>query len=323
VSDDTQREDLTILALLDSLQEGAEDGLPTSASAAGGDEAGETLARLYTEVLGLIPLELAPAAPSPGVRERILALVTDETQEIGAPLEAAAAPPGRPTRVAPPAISTAPSGPVAPAVAASTAPSAPVFPAFLPPPRARRWPLGLAAALILALLGTSFWLWTGVQQQGVTIDRLAQELASEKSRVAELTREHQQAATQLAALQSNFGLVTSPAVEISPMKPVGASPQPQARGVLWVAADHQHWYLAVHDLQPLGEGRRYNLWFVADAGTVNGGTFDAQPGAPVNLSSEHMPAGTKAVVITLEPAQGAPAPSGPEVLRATGKIQIL
>jgi hypothetical protein len=36
-----------------------------------------------------------------------------------------------------------------------------------------------------------------------------------------------------------------------------------------------------------------------------------------------MPADTKDVVITLEPAQGSPAPSGPEVLRAAAVYQII
>jgi hypothetical protein len=35
-----------------------------------------------------------------------------------------------------------------------------------------------------------------------------------------------------------------------------------------------------------------------------------------------MPAGTKAIIITLEPP-GAPAPSGPEVLRASPPVKIL
>src|SRR5262249_2488627 len=107
------------------------------------------------------------------------------------------------------------------------------------------------------------------------------------------------------------------------MKPAESSPQPQAKGILYVADDHQHWYLSVHDLLPLSAGERYNLWFVSDHGAVSGGSFDARPGSPVNLSSEHMPADTKAVVTPLQPGAGAPAPSGPEVLRATGKVQIL
>ena len=62
--------------------------------------------------------------------------------------------------------------------------------------------------------------------------------------------------------------MTSPAVLVSPMRPVvrpGQPPlQPDARGVLFVAADHQHWYMSLQGLQPVPAGQVYKLWFVAD-----------------------------------------------------------
>src|SRR3954453_17343246 len=47
-----------------------------SAAEPRGDETAETLGRLYTEVVGLIPYELAPAVPRAETRRRILAAVT-------------------------------------------------------------------------------------------------------------------------------------------------------------------------------------------------------------------------------------------------------
>lgn len=311
MSEPLQDEDRTILAVLEALETAADADSPAGA-AAPGDE-GETLARLYTEVLGLLPLALAPVVPPPALKQRILALTGDETQELdGSPAAEEAPSAASPGRVAAPVYAM-------PAAAAAT-----LEPARRQ--RASRWPLALAASLALALLGVSAWsawLYGGMRLQGATIDNLTRELQGVQARAESLAEQQAAAEAQLAELKANFGLVTSPAVEMNAMRPAEQSPQPQARGVLYVAADHQHWYLSVHGLEPLGNGRQYQLWFMTDTEAVSGGTFDARPGSPVNLSSEHMPAGTKAVVITMEPGSGAPAPSGPEVLRATGKVQVL
>lgn len=64
-------EDLTILAAVESL----ELGIDAPRGASGRDETAETLTRLYTEVLGLVPFELEPVAPAPEVRQRLLAAI--------------------------------------------------------------------------------------------------------------------------------------------------------------------------------------------------------------------------------------------------------
>ena len=65
---DTTSEDRTILAAIEALER----GIDASAGAPRGDEAAETLARLYTEVLGLLPYGLEPAEPSPEIRQRLM-----------------------------------------------------------------------------------------------------------------------------------------------------------------------------------------------------------------------------------------------------------
>jgi len=121
-------------------------------------------------------------------------------------------------------------------------------------------------------------------------------------------------------MRVNFALVTAPAVKVSPLRPVDE--QSPARGILFVAADNQHWYLAVHDLPPAPEGRDYQLWWVAEEGTFSGGVFDLEAGEKKELYSETMPAGTRDVLITLEPARGVSKPTGPEILRAAGVYQL-
>lgn len=297
MNEDPSPEDRTILAALEELETGTVQ--PAT-------EADETLARLYTEVLGLIPYELEAAAPRPEVRSRLLSMITgDETQE----MDPRPAPP-------PPAVPA----PVQPAPVPR-----PVTSREMPAARgmamsARRrsvWPMALAATLILALGALSGWLFLRQERMEETIARLETELATER-REAEQSVTGMQ--TAMERMRVNFSLVTAPAVKVSPLRPVDQ--QSQARGILFVAADNQHWYLAVHDLPPAPPGRDYQLWWEAAEGTFSGGVFDPAAGEKMELYSETMPAGTRNVMITLEPDRGVARPTGPEVLRAAGVYQL-
>ncbi len=350
---ETHPEDLTILAAVAALERGNETppDAPRTAEGNGTTEAAEaeqTLARLYTEVLGLIPYELEPVAPAPDARARLLAAVRGEKSAepatppeardnsrptLAEPIRLTSIPPIQPPRPeptaapGPPPVRSAPpaGGPVRTTTQEMRVPR----PTSLTPPprravRPARWPLALAASLALLFAGLSGWLYTQLGQQRDTIDALGRQLDREQSRVDSAVRQARQATADALSLQEKFALVTSPAVEASPMRPPGASPlQPAARGVLFVAADHQHWYLCLHGVAPAPAGQTYKLWFVADPGNpVSGGTFTARPGAPVELSSKQMPAGTKAVMVTLEADPKAEKPAGPEVLRAAGVYQL-
>ncbi|HEX4959864.1 MAG TPA: anti-sigma factor [Thermoanaerobaculia bacterium] len=311
-------EDLTILAVVETLERGNEDpGAPRTG------DAEETLARLYTEVLGLVACELAPVSPSAGAKARLLAAVRGET----------VAPPPTPQAMRDPAPPTLPepirltSVPAQPARSGGI-PTPVRRPASLTPPprravRPSRWPLVLAASLAFLFAGLSAWLYTELDRQRDTIEALGRQMDRERSRVDGAIRQARRAEADAMSMQEKFALVTSPAVEASPMRPAGATPlQPAARGVLFVASDHQHWYLCLHGMAPAPQGKTYKLWFVADGGTVSGGVFTARPGEPVELSSKQMPAGTKAAVITLEDDPQAAKPAGPEVLRAAGVYQL-
>lgn len=301
-------DDAIILAVLEALEDRrhGRDGEPLLPPAGSGPEA-ETLLRLYSEAVGLVPVELEPVNPSPEVRQRLLATIAgDETQEVPQDVML----PRPPARLEPAAVPLAPVAPPLPTAFARVEPRRP----------ARRWPLALAAALAVAFLGLSAWLFLGLLQQDEQISRLAAQLEEQRQRVREL----ESAGAELAALRDRLGLVVSPAVEVCPLRPPSdAAPQPHARGVLFVAADHQHWYLSVQGLAPAGPGRSYQLWFIADGRPVPAGTFEAEPDTPVDLSSETMPRGTKGVAITLEPEGGRPQPTGPEVLRDAGVFQVL
>lgn len=303
MSQEPNSEDLTILAAIENLERGAD---PSTAGGPRGDETAETLARLYTEVLGLIPSELEPVAPSPGSRERLLAAI-------------GAAPGSRATdsRPAPaPSPAAAPAAPTAP-----TAITEAVRPRVAPGPlprRQSRWPLALAAALALVFAGTSVWLWLAQQGQRAEIAQLRQELDAQRqaaARAAQAAQEGEQARTEMEKMRDQFALVTSPAVEILPLRPVGDR-QVNARGLLFVAPDHQHWYLSLEGLQPPAPGQVYKLWWVTEQGPLDAGSLVAQSGEKIQMSSDQMPAGLREVVVTLEPSGGSPTPTGPRVLQA-------
>ncbi len=84
--------------------------------------------------------------------------------------------------------------------------------------------------------------------------------------------------------------------------------------MLYVADDHQHWYLRARNLPAPGEGRAYQLWFLVGNDPVHAGTFELQ-GDEAVMSSPTMPAGTTAALITIEPTGVATErPQGPVVL---------
>lgn len=297
MNQDLSTEDRTILAALES---GSNE--PVAA-----EEAAETLARLYTEVMGLVAYELEPAAPRPDVKARLLAEIRGET----------APPAPRPE----PRAAPAPIPPVPASRAAASREMPAATRAAAAPRRRGAWPLALAATLALALGGLSLWLILEWAEQASTLASLQRELAETRRQAEQSEARVRELSGSMARMEENFTLVTSAAVTVSPLRP--AEESSAARGMLFVAADHQHWYLSVHDLAPAAAGRDYQLWWVTDQGMVSGGTFEARQGEKVELSSETMPANTRDVMITLEPEGGARTPTGPEVLRGAGVYQIL
>jgi hypothetical protein len=193
------------------------------------------------------------------------------------------------------------------------------------PARASRWPLALAAVLALALLGLSAWLYSQVGAQRATIADLRHQLSFERARSEGAVAKVRQLENAGFDLRQDLNLVSSRAVLVSPMRPAappGQPPlQPDAHGMLFVAADHQHWYLSLQGLQPAPEGQVYKLWFVAGR-PVSSGSFTARPGEPMDLSSQRMPPGTKGAMVTLERDPNAPAPAGPTILQAAPPYAI-
>ncbi len=302
-------EDLAILEALDAFAMG-------EGSAKG--SADEVLRRLYVEVLGLLPTSLDQEVPDDRVWQRLAA-------DLGFPAMAAESA-SVPAAEAP----MAPADPMAPA---APMPAMPLVSPIEFPPVTRsttvpfapagsrtamrhhsRWPLALAATLAFALAGLSLYLLRNLDEQSDQVAALYVKLAAAERQTADA----QQAKKKLEEMEGKYSLVTDPGVSINRLAPAAEQIQSDARGILFVAADHSHWVLSLSNLHPTETGQGYQLWFMGETAAVSGGTFTARPGEVVKLSAESMPAGTKAVLITLEPAAGSPLPSGPKVLTTVG-----
>jgi hypothetical protein len=157
-------------------------------------------------------------------------------------------------------------------------------------------------------------LWQLQQGQRAEVAELRQELETQRQLAARVSEEGLQARTEMEKMRARFALVTSPAVEIRPLRPVGGG-QLQARGMLFVAPDHQHWYLSLEGLKPPTGGGVYKLWWVTEEGALDAGSVLAQSGEKVQMGSDAMPAGITDVVLTLEPDPGSARPTGTEILR--------
>ena len=281
-----------------------------------GDEGEAALRRQDLEAIAALALAL-PAEPAPAaLRRRLLAsLAGDETQQVP-PLTppqalAAAVEPAAPR----PSAAGGPPREVRPARPTAGRAGVPPAPALLAPrlgARDRGEPRGARLA------GASALLWRDL---AATRERLAEseraraELAAEVAAAEARQASGVETAAELGALREQLAIVTASGTELCAMRPAGARPvAPEAKGLLWVAEDHQHWYLRADGLQPLGQGRVYQLWFLVGDRAVSAGAFELRGDEGV-LTSPTMPAGTSAAMVTVE-AEGAvrERPSGPVVL---------
>ncbi len=285
------------------------------------DEVEEVLRRLNLEALGLLAWGLEAEAPNPEIRQKLLSRLGDDTQEVAPVREpvgssetanAAAAPAESDQRAAAPADAEV--RPAAPIVA---------FPQGGAAARRRSpWPKLLAAVFALAAAGLGFWaawLSSELGSSRARIARIEGELARiEREHVVERTA----LASSLAAAESRFQLATAPGATLFALRPAAGSRQPLAKGALMVAADHQHWQLEIHGLEPEPADRDYQLWFMVDGLPLSGGVFEGRHDGAATLADARMPAGTTAVAVTLERRGGVPAPTTPILLAGDRPVTL-
>ena len=182
-------------------------------------------------------------------------------------------------------------------------------------PRATRWLLPLAAGLALTVLGLAASMVSTVRDQ-------REQLASLRAEVQRLSLAPTAALeSDLEAVRDNLGLVSSRGVEICALRPTKAagSGSDGPYGLLFLAADHQHWYVRVGGLEPAPD-RFYRVWFETEDGLVPAGNL---LGAELELSSPTMPEGTRAVHVSLESEPAPAVPSDEIVLFGDDMIRLL
>jgi len=251
------------------------------------DDASESLQRSYLEIVGLLPYELDPVEPSSATKEKLMASLKGEGEGWEAKRQEEVA----------------------------------VHPSMKGTGGWKSWALPLAAGLVLALLGVSGWQRVHMERQQEEIAQISGHLREVNLQSGELARYQQ----ELVEAQVKLSVLAASGVEVCSLHPMEerlADAPPTA--TLFVAPDHQHWYLRIDGLEPSPEDRAYQLWFITGEGAqVSAGTFDPRPGARTELTSTTMPGGTVAVSITVEPLGGSPEPSSPPLLYGDEVMRIL
>jgi hypothetical protein len=176
-----------------------------------------------------------------------------------------------------------------------------------PLPQARRWlpwAGGVAAAMVAgAALSAGFVAAHYETKLGV----MAREMAAMRERVVFQER---MLRDQLRVYAGVVDLLREPGTRVIAMR--GAGPNPAAVGrVIWNETSGGHVFVA--NLPPAPEGKTYELWTIAGGAPRPAGLFATD--ASGKGSHVVAPAGRVDVfAVTLEPAAGVPAPTGPIVL---------
>lgn len=253
-----------------------------------GEESRSALRREYIEVLGLLPRALDEVSPPPRVKEQIL-----ETVERGGPETAS------------------------PSVGANVT--------TFDEQRKRRgsgwptWLVPLAASITVAMTAVAGWLVMEVHDQRVRVAELSKDLASARS----ITSAPATSQGALAELESRLALVTAPGTEFCALRPPEGSPATGAHGMAVMHPASEELFLRIEGLDPSPEGRRYTVWFAAEAGVVPGPNFAVEADEPVELSVSGRPAHIDAVMITLEADPTPKAPSMEPLLFGDERMRLL
>lgn len=279
---------------------------------AGEDEVEDVLRRLDLEAVGLLAFALEPVAPRPETREVLFArLAAEDTQEVAPVGE----PGGDTVPKRPAAVPPAPEPRPAPAAVAA-------FPSHSAAKRRRSFAPALAALFALAAIGLGFaaaWLQSELGAERARATRLAADLARvEQQRSSEVAT----LSAEVEELERRHRFASGPAAVVFALRPPSESPQPGARGKLWVAGDRRQWQLDVAGLAPPPEGKEYQVWFLVDELPLSGGCFKVREGRTGGRADSRIPSGVSAVAITLERTGGAPAPTSPRLLLAEEAVEL-
>lgn len=303
------REELAILLALEQL----EGGDPARQAIAGSPEP-DVPVREHIEIFGLLAQSLEPIAPRPELLARVMTQLTTAH-----PQPTIAWPPAS-TMLPPPEqrlvddmtlIKTAEHPPAAPSDSR-------------PAPRRRnRWlPLAMAAALAFCMVGLGWLAWRTNEQQ-TTITQLTRQLENADRSAAENRSQFETAQSRLETTRRRLEMITTTARRVYALQPVGSeAPDAGPHGLIFVCGMHQQWYMSLKNLVPPPPGQQYFLWFLdGDNQPLEGRAIELE-GTTGELDARSMPYGTRAFMVTLEPAGGSARPEGQMVILGDESVAL-
>jgi anti-sigma-K factor RskA len=169
-----------------------------------------------------------------------------------------------------------------------------------------RWAAGTAAAAIAAAAFTGGMVASRYEAR---LGVIAREIAQARE---QLRREQAQLRDEVAGARAMAELLRDPATRVVALGGLPAAPGASGR-VVWNEKSGGRLY--VTGLPPAPDGKTYELWTIAGATPRPAGTFDVGPGGSAAHPVASVDDGpVKVFAVTLEPAGGVPAPTGPMVL---------
>lgn len=163
-----------------------------------------------------------------------------------------------------------------------------------------------AAAVVLAAVTSFGWLSARgeVTRLRLALGNLQREYTPLLNVRDDLSRERE--------ARERAGAILS-ARDVQPVSLKGVGPAGAAYARAYVSASEGLLFVA-DGLPTLAQGQTYQLWAIVDATPVNAGVFRVEPSGRAELVTDTRIASAQALAVTVEPAGGVPAPTGPQYL---------
>ena len=243
----------------------------------------EAVLRAHTRVADDLLLAVPPVQPSAAVRDELMERVRREAGGL-APPQRMAPPPLRRARTSLPLIAA-------------------------------------AAGLVLAV-GLAGVLGVRLANERSARGELEQALANEQAKYALLDRDMKTARAERLDLEKRMSdlarianVIESPVMQTLAL--AGQGPFKDAVARAYIEPDTGRVILYAHNLPPVPDGRVYQMWVIVEKqAPLSAGLLKVDPKGEAQYDSGPIPGleGAVKVAVTLEPAGGVPAPTGPFVL---------
>lgn len=176
-----------------------------------------------------------------------------------------------------------------------------------PLPAARRWLPRAAAVAAVVLVSAAFGAGFTAAHYETKLGVMMREMTAMRAQVA---RQEKTLREQVRVYASVVELLRDPATRVVAMQ--GAGPNPEALGrVVWNETSGGHVF--VSNLPAPPEGKAYELWTITAGTPRPAGTF-ATDATGKGSHAVALAGKVDVFAVTLEPAAGVPAPTGPIVL---------